>query len=59
MVSSKAYRQHAEDCLRLAQIVTTAGEREALVAMAQAWHALAQEQESREQDDQSSKDAAA
>jgi hypothetical protein len=58
MVSSKAYRQHAEDSLRLAQIVTAAGDREALVAMAQAWHALAQEQESREQDD-TSKDAAA
>jgi len=45
------YRRHAEECLRLAEIMTMPEHRAVLVSMARAWHQLAQSHEAtRERD---------
>jgi hypothetical protein len=45
-MSSKAYRDHAEQCLRLARKITSPANRAFLVTMAGEWLALAQRAES-------------
>jgi hypothetical protein len=42
LTRAENYRQHAADCLRLAQSVSTAGDRTVLVEMAAAWLRLAE-----------------
>jgi hypothetical protein len=42
LTSAEKYRQHAADCLRLAQLVSTPGDRTVLVEMAAAWLRLAE-----------------
>jgi hypothetical protein len=41
------YREHAEECRRLAQSVTIAEHKVALIGMAETWESLAQEREKR------------
>jgi hypothetical protein len=42
LTMAENYRQHAADCLRLAQSVSTPGDRTVLVEMAAAWLRLAE-----------------
>jgi hypothetical protein len=45
------YRHHAQECLRLADVMTVPEHRAALVDMARAWHQMAQVHEQAEQPD--------
>jgi hypothetical protein len=45
MTKSEMYRQYAEQCFKLAETAETPGRRAFLMEMAQAWHAMAQEQD--------------
>jgi hypothetical protein len=49
MADSVTCRQHAEECLRLADIVASPPDRAALLIMAEAWHRLAQDKERAEE----------
>jgi hypothetical protein len=45
MASSKEYRQHAEECLRVASGVANPDHKALLLKMAKEWNELAHEQE--------------
>jgi hypothetical protein len=47
MNDAKAYREHADDCVRIAQLMS-AEDKEILLGMAKAWEDLAQEAERQE-----------
>jgi hypothetical protein len=41
------YREHAQECRRLAQSIRSADHKAALISMAETWESLAQEREAR------------
>jgi hypothetical protein len=43
----KEYREHAEECRKLAQSMSSAEHKVALLSMAETWEGLAQEREKR------------
>ena len=50
MESSQDYRQHAADCLRLAESVASQKDRAMLLRMAEIWHRMAEEKEQAKQE---------